>query len=255
MRKIRIIAVSLPVIVSMTACRTDDVLQNNNLMLSSEEKTFESENNNIIPSTRMSSSILNANSAWDIPTQNFHAAQIYKNNYVHLKQPDAVSCSWTSYVVVAGTIAKAKGYSYTVNTNHVYNVRNWCNNNTNTPNSILSLESYRASNDPDKVFGNRVSFSKNSNGRFAFVKKILNHISTKQTPFLVTSRLGNTGHFYIVWSVNWVQGGAGSVVYYTDVNSPAQSSFSNNVKSMNFTDFLNLMQTDNNNYYNALFLW
>ena len=196
-------------------------------------------------------SILSATSAWDIPTQFFKANQVYKNNYIYLKQKTG-ECSWTNYVLNAGAIARAKGYSYPATYAQVTAVKNWTGSNA----LITKLNQYRSANDASKVSGEIKSFSKNSTGRFNMVKQMINHLDTRKTPFIALASYSGIGHYYIVWSIDWKVGGTGSEIWFTNTLDPVYSSFDTQVRNMNFSDFLDLMEDNPDaSYYNSLFLW
>jgi hypothetical protein len=198
------------------------------------------------------SSILNATSATQIPSQPFKTSTMYKNSYIHLQQYSG-ECSWTNYVLCAGTIARFKGYSYPATHAKVTAVRNACNNSS----SISALASYSSNHDYSCVSNQLRSSSKTTSGRFQMVKYMLYHLDTYHRPFItLASTPSGVGHYYIIWDINWICGGTGSTIYYTNTLLPPASSFNGNLQSVSLTTFLNWMENNPSaSYYNMLALW
>lgn len=200
-----------------------------------------------------SSSILNASNPSQIPKQLFAVGSIYKTAYYHYKQPDAVSCSWTSYVNCINCIV-------TANNNYCYftpisTVRYRCKNyypqvNTYGASHILALEWHVQSYDTRYVNYSRQS----PTNRWAATKQMLAHINSYHTPFVVRSSMGSTGHYRVVFSIDWQQTESASTVYYTDCAYADAGSFSLNIKSMSLYSFLNSM-TVGATSYNMLLMW
>lgn len=207
--------------------------------------------------------ILGATDANQISTGYFRVDSKYKTSYQHMKQQYDANygkCSWTSYVIAISCIIKGNcsGCSYPVSYDKVNTVRSICmgGNSPAYGAQITRLKWYCNTYDYHKV--SCTLESKSTSERFTAVKLMLNHLYTYNSPFLVISSCptnsGYVGHYLIVHAIYWKKGGTGSTVYYTDCNSMgANSSYYNNLKSMNFTTFLNLMVEAPNNY-NMLFL-
>ena len=205
-----------------------------------------------------SSLILNALSYAKIPVYFYQLNPVYKLSYQHLKQQDKC-CSWTSYVIAAGCIIN--GYTgspvcrYAVSQNQVSTVRKWCIGRAGGSWSggeyILYLRDYAQRYDAEYLSTYQKSYSKSNT--LSTVKEMLYHIYTYRTPFLVTSSIGNTGHYLIVHSIDWAGTPSNSTVYYTDCNQVDQGSFSKNICSMSYDTFLSKM-IKTNDYYNMLFL-
>ena len=197
------------------------------------------------------SSILNATSATQIPTQFFRSDQRYKTAYIHVKQYDG-ECSWTSYTLAAGAIANGDGETYTVNHEKITYVRNWCK-------SKYIEQLYAFATQKDNWIFTNVCLSKkvvSPAGRFLMIKDMLYHLETYKKPFVAIITSSGVGHYVVVWSIDWKCGGTGSTVYYTDSLDPVASTFDNQIKSMSLTSFLDKMGPNNPsvNTYCALFL-
>lgn len=209
-----------------------------------------------------SSSILNATSANQIPSQMFTTYTRYKNSYQHMKQrPMSVSgygeCSWTSYVIAAACIIKGNcsPCSYPVSNAKVADVKATCVQHANgsIPNGALitNLKWYCNTYDSQRLIC--TTEAKTTSERFIAIKLMLSHLNTYHTPFLVISTSGGYGHYLIVHAINWKVGGTGSTIYYTDcTNIASNTTYISNIKTMNFTTFLNNM-VDVPNKYNMLF--
>ena len=215
-----------------------------------------------------SSTILNATSASQIPSQFFKVDQIYKNSYIHLKQRPA-ECSWTSYVMCVGSVARANNKTYSTSLTQVSTVRDRCNAHAATfPSSSISsygdyignLDWYAGAYDNTKITRQFTAIQSNS-GQFAAIKQMLAHINTYHTPFVVRSSINGEGHYRVVFSIDWRVGQTNSVVYYTDCNLPSgvaagvptNSGIEANLQSMDLTQFMSLMIVGANNY-NMLFI-
>lgn len=207
--------------------------------------------------TSLTTSILSAQTANDIPTNFYRVSNVYKTNYIHLLQKSG-ECSWSNYVLCGGAIARAKGHSYPATYAQITTVKTWCGSNS----LITKLSNYCGSNDSNKLSRYLKVELNNSNGRFNMVKSMLDHINTKQTPFIVVSSVpkisgGRIGHYFTVWSIDWKQGGTGSVIWYTNTLDGATGNFDTQVKNMDLSAFLDAMCPLNPDasYYNALYLW
>lgn len=199
-----------------------------------------------------SSTILNATNASQIPSQFFQVSSIYKNSYIHLQQY-AGECSWTSYVLCTGAIARANGNSYSATHTKVTAVKTACNNSA----YIGDIASYAANYDYNLV-NKSLKATPESTGRFDMIKYMLAHINTYHTPFiaLALDQSSGIGHYLTVWSIDWKCGGTGSTVYYTNTLLSAQSTFNGNLNSTSLTTFLDWMRDNPSaSYYNCLFLW
>lgn len=201
-----------------------------------------------------SSTILNATSASQIPSQMFAVDLLYKLFYVHYQQPDNVSCSWTSYVNCISTIVAANhNYCYAT---PISTVRSRCKNYypgryQYGANHILALEWYVSTYDY-----NQVNYSRKSpTNRWEATKRMLAHINTYHTPFIVRSSSGNTGHYLVAFSIDWKQSESASTVYYTDCWYANAGSFDANIRSMSLYNFLNKMTAAGATCYNMLFMW
>ena len=200
-----------------------------------------------------STSILSTTSANQVPIQMFAVNPMYKTAYYHYKQPDGISCSWTSYVNCINCIVTANNnycYSTAIST-----VKSRCQNyypqaSTNGSNSILALEWYAGKYDYNLINYNR----KSTGNRWDATKNMLAHINSYHSPFVVISSMDNVGHFRVVFSIDWKQSETTSTVYYTDCWYPNTGSFNTNLRSMSLYQFLNLMTT-NSAYYNMFFMW
>lgn len=209
-----------------------------------------------------SSSILNATNASQIPSQMFAVNPIYKTAYIHMGQPDVSSCSWTSYMLAVGSIARGNGKSYECSADKVYRIKNKCLEiSSSKPSLITTLQSFGNTYDSQYILAVYQNGAKNANGRFDAIKKMLAHINSYRTPFLVIGTYYYTdgrkvAHYLVVHSIDWKVGGTGSTVYYTDcgygcVNN--NCSITSNLKSMSLTTFLDRM-VEKSDQYNMLFL-
>jgi len=204
--------------------------------------------------------IMGATSANNIPSMLFTTNIKYKNSYQHIKQEYDANfgkCSWTSYVIIASCIIKGNcsNCSYPVSYSKVNAVRSACigNNSAAYGAQITRLRWYCNTYDYQKLSCNLES--QTPSNRFVAVKLMLNHLYTKNSPFLVIGTSGTVGHYLIVHAINWISGGTGSIIYYTDCSMiGSTSSYNNNIKSMNFTTFLDRMVIAPNNY-NMLFIY
>lgn len=206
----------------------------------------------LVTDNSKSSVILHATTSTQIPSQFFKVDPKYKTAYVHIKQYTN-ECSWTSYTLCAGAIAKGKGNTYDVDHTKITFVKNWCNGYS----YIERLRDF--ANQMDNWFLGNVYLSKESKtatGRFTTIKQMLNHINDYKMPFIAIITAGGIGHYVVVWSVDWKCGGAGSTVYYTDPLDYPASTFDGQIKTMGFTAFLDKMGPLNpaTNNYCALFL-
>lgn len=208
-----------------------------------------------------SSTILNATSASQIPSQMFAVNPIYKTAYIHLLQYTG-ECSWTSYVLCTGAIARANGNSYAATHTKVTSVKNACNTHANQVNTdpefIGNLDWYAGAYDAGVINKQLRATPDNSTGRFQMTKYMLAHINSYHTPFvaLALDPVSNKGHYLIAWSIDWKAGGTGSTVYYTNTLLSPQSTFNGNLKSTSLTTFLDWMRDNPKaTYYNCLFLW
>jgi len=249
-----IVLMSLSVI--FTSCQKEEeiLLEEKTSLTAPDHEDLDSITVTPVGDLKMSSStILNASSASQIPSNFFRVASKYKYSYKHLKQPVSNGCSWTNYVMCTGAIANANGGNYPVNNSQVYKVRSRCGYST----SISALKNYARNYD-----GNETDYSLRAtsqySGRFQMIKYMLNHINTHHTPFvaLAKDQSSGIGHYLTVWSINWKQGGSGSTIYYTNSLYPDAGYFNGNIKSVSFTTFLNWMRDNQSaSYYNCLFLW
>ena len=214
------------------------------------------------PHLKSSSSILNASNANQIPSQFFKVGSLYKLNFNFITQPDPYSCSWTSYVTAIGAIARGNGYSYSSSSSKIYSVKSQCmglaSQDQDNAGLITTLQNCANIYDSKYVYARFVHKYNNSSDRFNAVKEMLNHINTYHTPFLVVSTFYKSngtkvGHYLVVLSIDWKQGGTGSTVYYTDCGYASNGwNLDNNLSSMNFTTFLDRM-VDAPINYNILF--
>lgn len=210
-----------------------------------------------------SSSILNATNANQIPSQFFKVNSMYKDSYIHIKQYSG-ECSWTSYILCAGAIARANGNSYTATHTKITSMKTICTNYTNStsnpydrPADISVIHWYCGSYN-NSVINKQLKATSQTTGRFQMIKYMLAHINTYHTPFiaLALDPSSGIGHYLTVWSIDWKVGGTGSTIYYTNTLLPAQSTFNGNIKSTSLTTFLDWMRDNPSaNYYNCLFLW
>jgi len=170
-------------------------------------------------------------------------------------------CSWTSYVIASACIIKGNWswYSYPVNNTKVDQVMNACVQNQGGSYlggaAITTLKWYCNDQDYAKLSCYQKSTSNSSSGRFTAIKYMLDHLYAQHSPFLVIGTSGTKGHYLVVHAINWKRGGTGSTVYYTDcLYMGNSSSYNDNIKTMDFTSFLNKMVGAPTNY-NMLFLW
>jgi len=208
----------------------------------------------------LSSTILTATNANQIPSQMFQVNPIYKSAYVHLLQYSG-ECSWTNYVLCTGAIARANGNVYPATHAKVTAVKNDCIGHAGTTlaaSNISTLNWYAGAYDYGIIDKQLCATAQTTAGRFDMVKYMLAHINTYHSPFIALALDPNTGvgHYLIVWSIDWQVGGTGSMIYYTNTLLPVQTTFDMNLKSCSLTTFLNWMQNNTQaNYYNCLFLW
>lgn len=214
------------------------------------------------PQLKMSSSaILAATSASLIPSQMFAVDPMYKTSYIHVQQYSG-ECSWTSYALCTGAIARANGFTYPATHAKITAIKNACiahaAQNGSSPSFIGNLDWYAGAYDYSIVNKQLRSTPKTSAGRFDMTKYMLAHINSYHTPFvaLALDPQSNTGHYLTVWSINWIAGGTGSTLYYTNTLLTPQSTFNGNLKSTSLTTFLDWMRDNSQaSYYNCLFLW
>lgn len=267
MKKI-ILSLTVAALFALASCQKDDDrvnapqqagASNNQEMIESPQSDLNYQNDP--PQLKISSStILNASNANQIPSQMFGVNPIYKTYYTHIKQRPG-ECSWTSYVICISDIVAANNnfcYPTTINT-----VKNRCVSHANAIGinefRIDNLNWYAGAYDASKIGWSLVSKS----SKFAAIKEMLNHINTYRTPFLVVSSIGGTGHYRVVFSIDWKKGESGSTIYYTDCNYPSGASpgvvsnpsFSANYRSMDLTQFMSTMTGSFASYYNMLFMW
>jgi len=180
----------------------------------------------------------------EIPIKSYRLATIYRGSYQHLKQPDKTSCSWTSYVIVAGTMINTNS-CYPVTADKVYKVKAACSNSS----MITALQTY--ANNYDKTY---FSLARPSLGTSAFnaVKYMIGYIDTYHTPFLAISSMSGIGHYRIVHTIEWYGSITNSYVYFTDPAVVAYTNFDTNIRSMRLDQFLSSMLVACNNY-NVLF--
>lgn len=193
------------------------------------------------------SSILRITSFDQIPSQIFGFYSKYRISYEHLKQKPA-ECSWTSYVIATSCILEAKhrGYYYPVNYSRVSRVKNGCGGSS----YIGNLQNYGNYKD-----GYMAKYDLGSKGnKLDFVKGMLNHINVYHAPFLAITSIGGTGHYVIVFAIDWKKGLNGSTIYYMDPNEYDQGSFYSNLRTMDLSLFLNRMISQHTKCYNALFI-
>lgn len=229
--------------------------------------------------------VFNAENADDIPTYYFYSDPQYKDAYRHLKQADNVSCSWTTYVcgmgAVTNGVANLKGLSisYPITQSQVSAVKSYCEQRGKvigqSANHVLTL--YECSwydwnmngelcngalNVKERIDNNTfVSYAKTDPGsRFRAIKYMLKHLANNHAPMLVVSSMQNSkkewiGHYYLVWEIDWKQGGSGSRVLYSDVNKGTSNQTLDQYfearkeeKWLDLTTFLNLMVNTANNY-------
>ena len=204
-----------------------------------------------------SSTILNATSASQIPSQIFDSYADYKIWYYHKKQPTTTSCSWTSYVNCIGTIVRGASANTIQYTTPINTVQYRCTNyypqvNTLGSNSITALNWHVGAYDNAKI-NYRL---KSTDTRWIATREMLAHINTYHTPFIVLSKMNSTSHYRVVFAIDWKVGGTGSTVYYTDCWYSSQGNYFDNQRSMSLTSFLDLMLNPPTvKYYNMLFMW
>jgi hypothetical protein len=189
-----------------------------------------------------------ASSYKDIPNYAFRCYTNYKWGYRHLRQPDNSSCSWTSYVICTGNIASISGRSYPVSVSQVYKVKAGCGNSS----YIQDLAFYGMIKDRKYVRSRVVSFSKKNTSYFSIMKEMMKLMETNKTPFLAIAKSGSKAHYLIVYSIHWKQGLTGSRIYYMDPLAYDKGSFDKNIRSMDLYEFVHLMKTNSNIYYNFL---
>ncbi len=192
--------------------------------------------------------IQNATSYNDIPTYAFRCYDMYKLSYQHIKQPNSTSCSWTSYVICAGNVANAFVRGYPVTVNQVYKVMTRCD----TSKLITTLAWQANVYDSRYVRTDVFSLKKSTSTYLDVVKQMLLFLQQNKTPFVTIAKSGSYGHYVTIYSIHWKQGLTGSVIYFTDSLDPDMGSFNANVKSMDLEQFLSLMKTNSNTYYNFL---
>lgn len=204
--------------------------------------------------------ISNANSANDIPSQFFKVATMYKNSYVHLHQYSG-ECSWTNYTLCAGAIARANGYTYAATHTKVTAVKSACISHVygtpDDPAHILTINWYSGAHDYNMV-NRKIESTNPVTGRFEMIQYMLNHINNHHTPFLALAvdPGSGVGHYLTVWSIDWKVGGSGSTIYYTNTLASNGSTLSDNLKSTSLTKFLDWMRDNPQaNNYNCLFVW
>ncbi|HCB52075.1 TPA: hypothetical protein DEP21_05965 [Patescibacteria group bacterium] len=188
-----------------------------------------------------------------IPTNYYQIDWKYQSAYKHLKQPDATSCSWTSYVMALGNIINAKWGSYPVTSDKVYEVKKKCSNS----NGILALERYC-----EKYHSNYVDPYLPSIGtnKTVAIKQMLNHLLTNRSPFLAIHSCHRkdgdlVGHFVVIHAVNWKRGGRGSTILYSDPAKKAKSNYQDNLYEEDLYDFFSeMLVPDQVRNYNFLFL-
>lgn len=198
-------------------------------------------------------SILNTTNASQIPSQMFAVNPIYKTAYYHNKQPDGLSCSWTSYVNCINCIV-------TANNNYCYPtpisiVRYRCTAyypeaSTKGATNILALAWHLMTYDQGYIH----YLQKSTSSRWEATQYMLYHITSYHTPFVVRSSINGIGHYRVVFSIDWKQSENSSIVYYTDCLYANATTFNGNLRSMSLSDFLTFMKVDAN-AYNMLFMW
>jgi len=249
MKQIVLLAIFLLIIVG--ACQKEsEILSSKNEEISdvTHDSTFSE------PQLKISSSnILSATSPNHIPSQMFGVNSIYKTAYYHYKQPDASSCSWTSYVNCINCIVTANNnYCYpTPITTVRYRCQQYYPNVSQYGAShILALEWHAGKYDQGYMYYSR----KSPTNRWDATKYMLAHINSYHTPFVVRSSMNGIGHYRVVFSIDWKQTESASTVYYTDCWYANAGSFNGNIRSMSLADFLNAM-TVGASCYNMLLMW
>ena len=250
MKKIMLVAIFL---IALGSCKKEGISP-------IQDEAPSSVNDSLVNTGRSkgsSSSILAATSASQIPSQVFDSYLEYKAWYQHQKQPNSTSCSWTSYVNCVGTIVRGASANTTQYTTPISTIQYRCANyypqaNTYGSNSIMALNWHAGAYD-----GNKINYQLQSTGnRFTATKYMLAHLNTHHTPFVAISKIGNTSHFRVVFSINWKKLETTSTVYYTDCVYANQGNYFANQRSMTLQEFLDLMLNPPVvKYYNMLFMW
>lgn len=241
----------IPLLIMIGACQKES-----EIFSSKEENISDMNSDSLLLEAGLktsSSTILNATSPSQIPIQMFGVNPIYKTAYYHYKQPDAHSCSWTSYVNCINCIVTASNsYCYPTPISTVrYRCSNYYPNVSQYGAShILALEWHTATYD-----NGYVNYSRQSpTNRWTATKKMLAHINSYHSPFVVRSSMNGVGHYRVVFSIDWKQTESASTVYYTDCWYANAGSFNANIRSMSLADFLNAM-TVGASCYNMLLMW
>lgn len=194
--------------------------------------------------------IQNAKNYNDIPTKAYRCYDLFKPWYVHIRQPDNQSCSWTAYVICAGNIANAVWWGYPQNVSKVYAVKSGCGSSK----TITSLANYCNSVDKNNYYlrAQVLSNPKINSSYLDVIKRMLTLLEETKTPFVTIAKSGSKAHYVTVYSIHWKKGLKGSLIYFTDSLDPDRGSFNNNIKSMDLEDFLYSMKSNSNTYYNFL---
>ncbi len=182
--------------------------------------------------------------------QTYEVNQRYKDEYQHYKQK-AKECSWTSYVLAAAAIVRGKGdYNYPFNSNYygkISHVKSSCGNSS----LITKLDWYCKKYDAPKYAIASWYRRVGKNDKDGAVDIMLDHRAYNDTPFLYIGSVGTTGHYFIIWDIDWTGDKATSTVYYTDVNQNivnGSRSYADNVNSMSIDALLNLNIMNNYNF-------
>lgn len=240
---------------TMASCQKDQDIPTSAPILQSADLNDPSLGDSSHLSLKISSAnILNATNANQIPSQLFAVNPIYKTAYAHYKQPDWVSCSWTSYVNCINTIVTAHNnycYGTPISTiryrcEHYYPERN-----VYGASHVLALAWHLSTYDYKQVCFSRSS----TNNRWEATKQMLSHINTHHSPFLVRSSINSVGHYLVVFSIDWKQSESSSIVYYTDCCYADNGTFNANIRSMPLATFLDRMVGAGAHYYNVIFMW
>ena len=117
----------------------------------------------------ISGTILSATNASQIPSTFLKIDPKYKSAYIHMGQPDGTSCSWTSYMLAVGAIARGNGKAYECSAAKVYRIKAACGNTS----WITNLASFANSADKQYVLASYSSEANTSTGRFNAIKKML----------------------------------------------------------------------------------
>ncbi len=187
-------------------------------------------------------------SVFSIPTYAFRCYDNYKWGYRHVKQPDGSSCSWTSYVICTGNIAKISGRNYSVTSDQVYVVKDGCVGSK----LVTSLRDYANNTDKNVVKARTISLQKSTTDCLGVFKQMMLLMYLNKTPFVTIAMSGNYTHYVTVYSIYWKVGVVGSKIYFTDSLDPDRGSFDQNVKYMDLWDFYCAMKNNSNSYYNFL---